>query len=384
MTTRLDQRLEKAGLLKPIKPAKPAKPTFSIDSSSHIYNTCSRSENVLGSPREPGYARLVVLPTYPTCPIDEPVKSDCSPEQEYVEEDYANPVDALRTNKKAVSAPPVKLAPYSSPPVSPQLPDSESRLSPDVSSQTSPKLSARPDPYQSVEDIRMMREKQRKEKGKVEVKLREKEKCTKKNVGGGAGGGVGNTAEARVSRDLDYLCEETSGYSRPFDALAAHRIRVNTASEATTSSVTLTTGPFGQGQRSNSAEKLHGNEPSARFLHQVAASDDPLPVSSSHIVLTQDSNPEGKRQRARSFSKNQVADKGPRPDGQTGIMDNSTGAVKQYILKVEDKQGEKDLTRGATGRTCSVDSSLKPQTPAKITKLRNGRDRVAIFGGKKK
>ncbi len=369
MASRLDQRLKQAGLL------KPGRPVFTVDSQPS--SSCSSTENIL---EEPSYARLAVLNAYPTCPINPPViKSESNiPEEVFGEEDYANPLDALRMNKKK-DAPgsASKLSPYpQTPPGSPQPPESASRLSPEAALQVSPKTSPRRmDPYQSVDDIRMMREKQLKGKGKEldGVKLRQKDKQTK-----------AGKAEARVSQDLDHLCdEETSGYSRPFDALAAHRKRLPTAPESSASSVSLnTTNQFGRGQRSSSAEKLHMNEPSARFLHQVSSSDDPVPADATGQPAQASQNPVlgDKRVRAKSFGKEDRRYKGITPT--EGVTENSAGGVNRYILKLEDKLG--DLSRGDTGRTCSVGSALNSQTPVKITKLRNGRGRVAILGGKKK
>jgi len=364
MASRLDQRLAQAGLLKPVSSAAPVNPPSSQPSSS-----CSSSDNIL---EEPGYAKLAVLPAHTPGPrlglADSSQKNNGSTPEPVFEEDYANPADALKMTRRNKGGPAGKLSPFPvSPPVSPQLPDKVSRLSPETVGQVSPKISPKKlDPYQSVDDVRMMREKQLKVKGSGDVQLREKDQW-KRNTGG-------SKADVRVSRDLDHICDDdTSGYSRPFDALAAHRKRLPTAPEVSSSLHSLNTASvqFGQGQRSSSAEKLHGNEPSARFLHQVSSSGE-----------SQDPEPEGKRQRTRSVGgKNQIVEKkNQKENNQTGVLTEDSSAVNRYILKIEDKKEES--SRGATGRTCSV-GSLKAQTPVKITKLRNGKGRVAILGRKK-
>ena len=363
MTSRLDQRLEQAGLLKPGHSSLSINPT-----SSHPSSSCSSSENIL---EEPGYARLAVLSAHNAGPTDILQKTGgSSPEQVFGEEDYANPVDALKTKKKNVSVPASgKLSPFSSsPPASPQFSNRVSRLSPETAGQVSPKISPKKlDPYQSVDDVRMMRQKQMKGKGFGEVQLREKDKRTR-NPGG-------SKAEARMSQDLDHIQDdETSGYSRPFDALAAHRKRLPTAPEASISlhSLNTTAGQFGRGQRSSSAEKLQGNEPSARFLHQVSSSGENL-----------DPEPEGnKRHRTKSVGSKKQVTENQKEDNKAGVSKEGSGEVSRYILKLEDKKEE--LSRSATGRTCSVGATMKTQTPVKITKLRSGKGRVAIIGARKR
>lgn len=375
MTRKFEQRLEEAGLLK-----LPERRQVSVNTTASPSSSPFGSTEDLANSHDLGYAKLVVLPSGPVCPLpNEEKMSQCNNDDvEQEEEGYANPVDALKFNPRVKQMNKAKSGHSPSPPSSPDVPP-KSPLN---------TMSH----YQSVDEVRMMREKQLREKEMEEDKLREQDRRSKKNFGGGGG------AEARVSRDLSYLqCDDNSGYSRPFDALSGHRTRLPTSDLKTSPPASGSGGGEGvirHAHRSNSAEKL-AKEPSARFLHQVdlapssgglfpstgsrTRSPDRAPNSSPDMRMVGLEHPPTSQEQ-RSVSANSY-----KSGNQTGIstnLENPGTLVSRYILKVGDRQTEKGLSRGETGRTSSVDSALKSHTPAKITKLRNGKGHVAVLSSK--
>lgn len=357
MTSKFDQRLEEAGLLKLPKHRHTSDDSFLPPSSC----LSSSTEDLMADSKDPGYAKLVILSSAgPVCPLPSEKESG----EQWQEEDYANPVDALKSNCQVDQA---KFIISPSPPSSPPIPDIPS--------------SCPLDAYQSVDEVRMMREKQLKEKEFDGVKLREKDKHSKKG---------GSRAEASGSHDFSYFqYDDNPGYSKPFDALPEPRNRLPSADSKRSPPTTAGGGGGMLGLRVNSSEKVC-KEPSARFLHHVKSG--PLPgghFGGSHSLFrTPNSSPNmstvGLDHSPMSHGQGSIPDGSPKSGNQSSTTLNPSTHVNRYILKVGDKQAEsKDLlSRGETGRTSSVDSALRSHTPAKITKLRNGKDRVAVIPGK--
>lgn len=341
MSSRFDKRLKEAGLLN--LSGKPKASAAQFDSTEDIVNV-----------EDPGYALLTVQPTGPVMGkkhLDGPSS---------FEDDggYASPADALLAIKPHMVN--LHKNPTPSPPTSPMV------LEPALSRSPS---AGRGSPYESVNDIRRMREKQLKEKG-LDVEKRDQN------------GDVPAVAVSPTAGEADD--DDQCGYSRPFDALNKYRL----ASDAS-SKKPLPPLPW---LRTNSG----GKEASARALHHIVSPtsskgsldgvvDAPFPRSASAAsVITTTPKvaikpPPGNG--GGSGGKRSPVDLPspvvPKHGNQTSVDSSSGGGskVNRYILQVENKE-----SRAETGRTQSIDSAL--YTPAKVTKLRNGRDRVTLVSGK--
>ena len=453
MSSRFDRRLEEAGLLKNTDGGS--------SPPSRSPTPFSSTEDLMNNQEDPGYAKLSIL-TPPATKSDLKVVD----EQEDEEEGYACPADAI---KKMRALPPPPLPPsqeeeeeeedaYATPAdavkrkVSPKLqqihhqhhrfPNSCSPpppLSPMVAG--SPPNSKRHvmSGYESVDDIRKMREKQRKVK---------EEKAPLERV---ASNGSAGSAKGVPTVTTNYEDEKEEIYSQPFDALKGGRVRM--ASDAT--GMKPTTTPW---QRTNSNGKK-GMEPSARFLHHINSTTsvkslpesttepseppevpahkrsasssakvmfmprkqsptrlkspssgspgslpgvgggggrsptDKSPTSPKPIIgggkrspTNTAKSPSGSgskpplalgRQRSHTEVGTPVSSRTGNPTDESHSSTTQSSRVDRYILEVENS-GE---SRAETGRTRSIDSTL---IPAKVTKLRNGRDCITVVSGKPK
>ena len=354
MSSRFDQRLKEAGLL---------------DRSGEYGNSAAPfgSTEDMTNVDDPGYALLTVLPTGPIMGKGgSEGKKNLDSVNTEEESGYANPADALKSSPRlfnlqsSTPSPPMSPSPVIVEPVVSHSPSQ----SPSVLSQ-SPSTGRGSSPYESVNDIRKMREKQMKEKEATLV-------------------GVTPTGEG--------------DYSRPFDALNSYHQGSDASSRKPLQPLTWL--------RTNSNGKS-GKEASARALHHVVSPSsskgsldgvvDELPLrgvrSASDLPLR------GVRSASTSAANPKVAIKPPLPSRNGGSRSpvditspvgskhgnltsldesgSSGGKVSRYILQVENKDTP---SRGETGRTRSIDSAL--YTPAKVTKLRNGREKVTLISGK--
>ncbi len=445
MSSRFDKRLEEAGLLKVRSTPSP--------SPASPY---SSSEDLMNNADDPGYAKLSILNPPPKSDAKKPEHTEKDPEDD--EDAYACPADAIKSlpplppqggeeegeEAYAIPADAVKkLSPKmqqihtqhrfpssSSPPTSPLVTDP-------------PKKREVMSGYESVDDIRKMREKQiRKKGGVVESDASRREKGHLERVSSDESSGGGST-KALPAVKMQFEDEEQV-YSQPFDALKGNRVRM--ASDSTAVRPTW--------QRTNSNGKK-GAEPSARFLHHIgsntsikslpedstsSSSDQPPEVpahkrsasSNAKVMFTprkpsptrlmspsnttvpplgggggggrkspNDRSPTspkpivgggkhspatsmrlsslggtkapllGGRQRSQTEVTSPVS---PRTRNLTSPDSGTQGKVSRYILEVENSED----SRAETGRTHSIDSTL---TPAKVTKLRNGRDCVTFVSG---
>lgn len=360
MSSRFDERLKEAGLLNSSEPVS----TATYSSTEDLMTTNSE---------DPGYACLTVQPTGPVMGRSATNKLDKA-SVELEDDGYANPADALKSNPRIINLQKAPTTP--SPPASPVVLEPPSSRSPPSRSPPA----GRDSPYESVNNIRKMREKQMKEKELDEKRDR---------LGGIPVVGVSPTGEAGN--------DDECGYSRPFDALKGSKFRF--ASDASSKKPPAPL-PW---LRTSSNGKI-GKESSARALHHIVS-----PSSSKGSLGSQESVSNDVPRSRRSASTS-VAPKvlikplgigrgnrsqgdlhsqgdlrspaGSKPGNLTSVDSSSNGVkVNRYILQVENKQSDEGkLSRGETGRTRSIDSAL--HTPAKVTKLRNGRDRVTLISGK--
>lgn len=347
MSSRFDKRLKEAGLLD--LSGKPEESITQFSSTEDIVNM-----------EDPGYALLTVQPTGP---VMGKTNSSSSFEDDG---GYACPADALL----AINPHMINLYPTPSPPTSPMVlePALQSRspsagrgsISPMVPALSTRSPSAgRGSPYESVNDIRRMREKQIKDQfGDVP-----------------AVAGVSPTTGEAADDDQ-------CGYSRPFDALKKYHLASDASSKKPLSPL-----PF---LRTSSG----GKEASARALHHVVSpssskgsldgvSDLPPRSASTSVITTPKIAIKPPLGNGGSGGKRSPVDLlspvVPKHGNQT-LVDASSGGnggskVSRYILQVESSD-----SRAEIGRTQSIDSAL--YTPAKVTKLRNGRDRVTLISGK--
>ena len=295
-------------------------------SSSPFKNT---SERTVKS-RDSGYSKLAILPSGPNNPL--PIDKDV-PKEDGEIDDYASPVDAVKFNP-LINKFYLDRAAYSpSPPSSPVTPDVPPRKSSRSNSH-----------YQSVDEIRRMRE----------MQLREKDK-----------------QRPNISRHLgQFQYDENPGYSKPFDALPAGGTRLPPA-DSKKSPPAL---PGGDGR--GLIEKL-AKESCARILHQVEptlTSSGRFPSSSRPSqMLGTNSSPDirtiGLELPPTNHEQNSIPESISKSEGTTVDDPLQENEVNRFILKVEDRQAERELTRAETGRTSSVDSTHKFYTP---TRLRNG------------
>lgn len=341
MSSRFDKRLKEAGLLKSIS----SESTNTISESTTPFGS---TEDIMHNVDDPGYARLSILPTGPVVAKKVKVK----PRQQVAEEvtlddDYANPADALKINP-CVQHINQQFSSSPSPPSSP--------LS----------LLGRSSPYESVDEIRKMREKQIKEREKEERRDKQQQGDASSSHAGEA---TGSNDKAPVINSYQY--DDNPGYSTPFDALRGHKVR-DAASKKTPTSL-----PW---QRTSS----NGKEPSAKFLHLVDASspsgedlqenpsNDVAPMRSASTSLR------GTKLKLAGGGKRSQTDIpspiGPKPGNQTSLG-GSSKQPKKYILEVANGKSEEGHSlRGEIGRTHSIDSTLR--TPAVVTKLRTGHGTV--------
>ena len=371
----------------------------STDSASPSPSPFSSTEDFATNCSDSGYSKLMLLSRHPA------KRSDSNKVERVEDEDYANPVDALKSNRRVSKLYQDKFVHSPSPPSSPIAPDVPPRNS--LGPYQSVDAYQSVDTYQSVDEVRKMREMQLREmqlreKEMEEVKLKEKNKRYKRMLS------TDGAAEASVNRHFQY--DDNPGYSRPFDALHGNSTCL-LASELKRSPPTTGGGEekgdgggkggkggkvVGHTHRSNSSEKL-SKEPSARFLHHVEtgfSSTGHFPnVGRLPPIRAQNSNPDMTTTiRAPNSSpdmrtigvdlqtlhdQNSVPNNSSKSENQTCVNVEHPGTqVNRYILKVEDRIAEREnLSRGETGRTSSVDSAYKSYTP---TKLRNGRGHVTI------
>jgi hypothetical protein len=340
MSSRFDKRLEEAGLLDHSK-----EPNTSLGSTEDMVNV-----------EDPGYALLTIQSSGPAIPKRRDRKHLDNVSIMDDDGGYASPADALKSNPRIFN---LQKNPTPSPPTSPMVTEQTQSRSPSA---------GRASPYESVNDIRRMREKQIKERGGDEKRDHP--------------GEVPNTSPT----GMETADSDQGGYSRPFDALNKFRM----GSDANPSRK-----PVQQVQplpwlRTSSNSKTGGKEASARALHHVVSPTsskgsldgvgDMPPRSASTSLLS--SNKVSIMLPAGNGGKRSLVDPpspvGSKHDNQTLVDTGSGSKVNRYILQVENK--EPQLSRGETGRTRSIDSAL--YTPAKVTKLRNGRDRVTLISGK--
>lgn len=390
MSTRFDKRLKEAGLF------------GKSPSHSHSVSPSSSMEDDLVNSDDPGYALLMVTPTGPVMDRGGGVEnlyttetegddggyaipadalkisphthnlqkslptSPVVPEREFAKEDeggYTSPVDALRVSPRILSLQRTPSSP--SPPTSPLVSDPSSQAVYDS-------------PYESVAVIRKMREQQIKEKAGDEKR-------------------VTPAAASATTEEVESQDDDKSGYSRPFDALKKTK-KIRCPSDASNRKPPTSLPPW---QRSSSNGRT---EFSARAHHQIGS---PSPSSSkSSLEHILDEFPK----RSTSSSTNKPAPK-PMPRGNrtdpptppppvnskprnqtpsvsTTVTSRSGSSVNRYVLKVGNgvsgEEKENQLSRGESGRTRSVNSALNGppppprHTPAKVTKLRDGRAKISV------
>lgn len=330
-------------------------------------------EDIPLNSEDPGYAKLVILPSGPVHP-----KSN-APERIFLEnvedEDdddddeggYANPADALKLmNPRVRQINQAQFGNTPSPPLSPVHVTDPSR---DGFGKTSP--------YESVEEIRKMRERQMKAEEEKENQM----KKSPTNVSSSSGITQRSSSDNKVLlQTTAYPYDDDPGYSRPFDALNSKKFVVG--SEMPPPKKLPHSSSW---HRTSSGDKI-GKEPSARFLHQVGPSSekvsperldsvDVIPRSSSVNSKLTLENP-----RIGVTPSSKVSSSNGHESGKMSCIDGSRTQVNRYILKTERNQAP---PRSETGRTASIDSALRSLTgtPAKVTKLRNGRDHVAVITG---
>lgn len=234
MSSRFDRRLEEAGLLKTSQ-------ELAADISVSPTPSSSLEDIVVMKSEDPGYAKLSIFPPHSIQEDDD----ECG--------GYMNPADALKTSPRLQQINHLKFPSTSSPspPVSPLVVEPPS---------TSPPAPIRREasPYQSVDEIRKMREKQMKEKEIDEKK--ERHKNSDAASGYSRVGGMDNAHESTVPAS-SFQGDDDLGYSRPFDALRTfHASTADTGPKKPPNPL-----PW---QRTHSNGKK-GKEPSARFLHQI-------------------------------------------------------------------------------------------------------------------
>ena len=318
MTTRFEQRLEQAGLMKQ-----------SVANISQSSTPFSSTEDVASD--DTGYAKLRVVSAGPRQNVNAKKFSEGGDSSG----DYANPADALKLNPHHVQFQ------LTTPPSSPRIVNT-----PPLSNQTNDS------PYQSVDEVRKMREKQ----------IKEKDKKPPKTV-------ISSTNDSNQPLTVNsFQDDDSSGYSMPFDALKKFHMASEGSSKAPQT-----------WHRTNSNDKIMINEPSARFLHQVGPSS-----FSGKLPSEKDQKPDLPPRCASTSSKlmlsstrfggvsphttdtSLLSPTGSESGNQVPLNEAST-QVNRYILKVESKESEESEMRG---RTQSIDSAL--YTPAKVTKLRSG------------
>lgn len=430
MSNRFDKRLEEAGLLKhsdnsspPPPPPPPHRRTpittptgVDLSSCSPASTTPSSStEDLMNNSQDPGYARLAILPTGPPSILkknETAFRETENGEEEFggvvmEEEDeeggYANPADALKMIPRvqqiskqqqftnSPSPPPSPVTPPEHPPKA--LP----KAPPTAATNTTTSVSAvaagnQMSGYESVDEIRKMREKQLRDREKREHNSSSWSHASGSGDSTGSGGGG-------VS-PLGY--DENPGYSQPFNALKSHRSHLGL--EKPPASLSW--------QRTGSNGKKK-NEPSAKFLHLVGASS---PVGPGKGLPPDDAKPEDYVSPVRSASTSaRMTTRVTAPPGGLGLGGGGGGGrrslneppspmgsksgnqtvverlplkVNRFILEVDETQngdgGEEERPVpppvGLMGRSHSVGSSFSSQKPAKITKLRTGH--VTVVSGK--
>lgn len=326
------------------------------------------NEDFTANCNDPSHSKLTVLSSGPLRPF--PTERLDSNEDKG-EEDYANPMDAIKSTPLGNKLFQDQFVHSPSPPGSPLPPEVPPRNSYGTNSHGTMS------PYQTVHEVRKMREMQLRGKEMKEVKLRDKQPKKLLSKDGGA--------EACVNRYFQY--DDNPGYSKPFDALPGNSSRLPTSDLKKSPPAISGRGDggagrgIGHGQRSNSSEKLC-KEPSARFLHHVESGSScggHFPsIGQLPPIQSPNSNPDirtiGLDHPLTLHTQSSFPNNSSKSGGQT-CMSNSSTQVNRYILEVGDRQLEGELSRAETGRTSSVDSAHKSYTP---TKLRNGRGRVAI------
>ncbi len=328
MSSRFDRRLEEAGLLK-LSPESKNTPL-------------SSTEDLHYNPVDPGYAKLTILTYSPNVVRRKKEKL----RDVVVDDDYASPADALsfnNNNNRGQQFSNIRYTNTPSPPSSPKR-----IIPPSVSKGALGRIS----PYQSVDEIRKMREKQ----------IKESEGRRKTHS-------VSVIRGKETNRDSKISCfqyDDNPGYSEPFNA--ASKKKHNRASSDTSSKNQTNPASW---QRTSSNERM-GKEPSAKFLHKVDS------ATSLGEKLSPDGGGDGDiSPRSSSTGMSPFGSK----SGSQNSLDTSSTHVDRFILEVENKSPEMNQpSRADTGRTRSVDSTL--YTPAKITKLRNGRDHVSLLAAK--